>query len=131
MLVIASEEDEAGSYIGKVQFAASSAVVHNAAAAVDVVDVVAVASSHSWQDRAAAGHIDSFVDTGMKTGPSLLSRYTVPTDDDLQMRAVPSSLVVRLPSGANRRIGARSHLADASILGEAGSGRPIVRGKDV
>jgi hypothetical protein len=47
------------------------------------------------------------------------------------MRAARSSSVGRLPSGASRRTGTRSRLADASILGEAGSGRSVVCEMDV
>jgi len=114
VLVAAFEEDEAGSHIDKVRFAASFAVVHNAAVA------AAAASSSSLQDRAAAGHIVPFAGTGKRSGPSLLLRCTVPTDDGFQMWTAPGSLVERLPSVASRRLGVRLHLADASIPGETG-----------
>ena len=110
----AFEEDEAGSHIGKVQLAASFAVVHNAAAA------VAAAFSSSLQVRAAAGHIGPFAGIEKKLGPSLLLRCTVPTDDGSQMWTAPGSLVERLPSVASQRLGVRLHLADASIPGETG-----------
>jgi hypothetical protein len=71
-----------------------------------------------------------FVGIETKLGPSLSLRCSVQTEDDSQMWAAPSLLVERLPFGASRRIGVRLHLADASILGEADSGRLIVRGKD-
>jgi len=114
VLVAAFEEDEVGSHIGKVQLAASFVVVHNAAVA------VAAASSSNLQDHAAAGHIEPFAGTGRKSGPSLLLRYTVPTDDGSQMKTAPGSLVERLPSVASRRLGVCLHLADASIPGETG-----------
>jgi len=124
VLVAAFEEDEADSHIGKAQLAAF-AVARIAAAA------AAVAFSSSLQGRAAAGRtVVAFADIETELGPSLLLRCTVPTDDGLQLWAVPSSLVEHFPSGADRRTGFRSHLADASILGEADSGRLIVRGKD-
>lgn len=69
-------------------------------------------------------------DIETELGPSLLLRCTAPTDDDFRMLAAPSSLVEHFLSVANRRNGFRSHLADASILGGAGSGRLIVREKD-
>lgn len=126
VLVAASEEDEAGSRIGKAQLAAPFVVVHIAAAAVDA------AFSESWQGRVFVGHIGvSFADTGMKSDLSLLLRCTVPTDDDSQTWAAPSLLVERLPSVASRSLGVRLDLADASIPGETDLGRPIVRGKDV
>lgn len=108
----AFEEDEAGSHIGKVQLAASFAVVHKAA--------VAAAFSSSLQVRAAAGHIGPFAGIEKKLGPSLLLRCTVPTDDGSRMWTAPGSLVERLPSVASQRLGVRLHLADASIPGETG-----------
>lgn len=123
VLVAAFEEDEAGSHIGRVQVVASFAVVHNAAAAV-------AASSSSLQGHAAADHIGPFAGIEKKSGLSLLLRCTVPMDDGSQMWTAPSSLIERLPSVASRRLGVRLHSADASIPGETGLGRPIVRGKD-
>ena len=114
----ASGEDEADSRIGKAQLAAPFAVVHIAAAA--AAAAVGAASSSSWQDRVVAGHIEPFAGTVKRSGPSLLLRYTVPTDDGSQMKTAPGSLVERLPSVASRRLGVRLHLADASILGETG-----------
>ena len=115
MLVAAFEEDEADSHIGKAQPVAPFAAVHIAAAA-----AVGAASSSSWQDHVVAGHIEPFAGTGRKSGPSLLLRYTVPTDDGSQMKTAPGSLVERLPSVASRRLGVCLHLADASIPGETG-----------
>lgn len=121
--MLAFVEDGAGSHIGKVWLAAPFAVVHNAAAD--------AAFLSNCQDHAAAGRTGPFVDIEMKSGPSSLLRCTVPMVDDSRMWAAPSSLVTYLPYSACRRIEVRSYLADALIRGEADSGRPAVREKDV
>lgn len=125
VLVVASEEDEAGSHIGKAKLAEPFVVAQIAAAA-----AVDAAFSESLQGHVFAGRIEPVADTGTKLGPSSLLRCAVPTDDDPQVWTALSLLVERLPSVASRKTGIRLDLADALIQGEADSGRPVVRGKD-
>lgn len=125
MLASAFVWDEDGSHIDTAQLAASFAVVHNAAAA------DAAASVRSSKSHAAADHIEALVNTEIEAGPSWLLRCTVQKADDPQRKAAPSLWEEHLLFGASRRTAGRSHLAGALILGEAGSGRLIARGKDV